>query len=316
MSSPCTAGDEVEDGNTMMFCAGCGKAEGDDIKLKRCTACDLVKYCSDECERDNISQHLSACQKRAAGLRDKILFKQPESSHLGDCPICCLPIPLDKKKSSLMSCCCKLICIGCSHANAKRQFELRLERKCPFCRHPPPISDEEEKIRYMKRVEANDPIAMLQIGLTHCIEGECGKAFEYWTKAAELGNMDAHNGLSRLYHIGQGVEKNEEKELYHLQQASIGGNADARYDLGRFEGENNGKMDRAFKHFIIAANMGHDKSLELLKKNYANGFVAKEDFSSALRAHYAAVVAMKSPQREEAEAARQKMEANSAARQE
>ena len=34
-------------------------------------------------------------RKRAAVLRDELLFKQPESSHLGDCPICCLPLPLD-----------------------------------------------------------------------------------------------------------------------------------------------------------------------------------------------------------------------------
>ena len=52
-----------------------------------------------------------------------------------------------------------------------------------------------------------------------------------------------------------------------------------------------------------------------MKKNYAKGFVAKDDFASALRGHHAAVNAAKSPQREEAEVARQMAEALSAARQ-
>ena len=54
------------------------------------------------------------------------------------------------------------------------------------------------------------------------------------------------------------------------------------------------------KHFIIAAKLGHDGSLEALKEVYEAGAVSKEDFASALRAHQAAVDATKSPQREAA----------------
>ena len=230
------------------------------------------------------------------------MFKQPEISYPGDCPICCLPLSLDKTKSSLTSCCCKLICNGCNYANQKREFELKLERKCPFCRTPTIKTEEESKINFMKRVEANDPIAMVQIGQTHGIEGEYGKSFEYWTKAAELGNMEAHYCLSRLYAFGEGVEKDEKKRVYHMEEAAIGGHVEARFYLGIFEG-NDERYDRSTKHWIIAANMGHIKSLECLKKNYANGYVAKEDFALALRAHHASVKATKSPLREEAEAA-------------
>ena len=53
---------------------------------------------------------------------------------------------------------------------------------------------------------------------------------------------------------------------------------------------------------IIAANMGHDGSLEVLKEFYANGEVSKKDFASALRGHKAAVDATKSDQRAMAEA--------------
>eukprot|EP00985_Skeletonema_marinoi_P032284 scaffold39090_cov144-Skeletonema_marinoi.AAC.4 len=69
-------------------CASCGIAAVDGIKLKECTDCDLVRYCSDACKQDHKSQHKEACKKRAAELRDELLFKQPESRHDGDCPIC------------------------------------------------------------------------------------------------------------------------------------------------------------------------------------------------------------------------------------
>ena len=81
--------------DTMLSCASCGAAEVDDIKLKECNGCHLVKYCSDECQRDHKPQHKRACKKRAAEIRDELLFKQPESNHLGDCPICCLPLAID-----------------------------------------------------------------------------------------------------------------------------------------------------------------------------------------------------------------------------
>ena len=79
-------------------------------------------------------------------------------------------------------------------------------------------------------------------------------------------------------------------------------------NLGCVEGDN-GRHERAVKHFIIAANLGHDVALKTLKENFARGFVSKEDFAAALRAHQAAVDATKSPQREAAEAALQKAEA-------
>jgi hypothetical protein len=51
------------------------------------------------------------------------------------------------------------------------------------------------------------------------------------------------------------------------------------------------------KHWIIATNLGHDGSVEALKRCYAHGLVSKELFATALRARQAAVGATKSPQR-------------------
>ena len=63
----------------------------------------------------------------------------------------------------------------------------------------------------MKRIKKhNDPAAMVQIGKNHFNEGDYVKALEYFTKAAELGDLDAHCLLG-LYYNGDGVQKYEEK---------------------------------------------------------------------------------------------------------
>ncbi|KAK1733468.1 Sel1-like repeat family protein [Skeletonema marinoi] len=286
----------------MMCCASCGTAEVDDIKLKTCTACKSVRYCSVKCQRDHRPQHKRACKKRAAELHDEILFKQP-SSYLGDCPICFLPLPLDETKSTMMTCCSKVICGGCYHSNDVRIHQASLERTCPFCRHPAPKSKDEEIKNIMKRVELNDPVATLQMGIRHNKAGDYDGAFQYAKKAASLGDAGGHYELSIFYLEGQCVEKDEKKEVYHLEKAAIGGDAIARHNLGAVE-KNNGRMDRAVKHWIIAAKLGCDASLDNLKVCFRGGLVTKEDFAAALRAHQAVIEATKSPQREAAEEAR------------
>jgi len=66
------------------------------------------------------------CKKRAAELRDEILFRQPISSHFGDCPICFLPHSIDHNEFKLMTCCCNAICVGCAYTNELREREENL----------------------------------------------------------------------------------------------------------------------------------------------------------------------------------------------
>ena len=143
--------DEVDISSS--FCAACGTPECDDIKLKTCTACKSVRYCSVKCQKNHRPKHKKACKKRAAELRDELLFKQPESTHRGDCPICMIPLPLDPEKSTMMTCCSKVVCGGCDHANLIREMQAKLVDKCPFCRKPAPTKEEAEE-NMMKRIEA------------------------------------------------------------------------------------------------------------------------------------------------------------------
>ena len=295
--------DNNEAEEEMSRCASCGKPENDDINLRKCTACHLVRYCGVKCQKEHRPKHKKECRKRAAELRDELLFKQPDSSHLGDCPICFSPLSLDPEKSTMMPCCGKLICIGCDYSNQKREAaEGRIERTCPFCRHLRPKSKGEAQKILMKRVEANDPVALRRVGSLRSDEGDYNGAFEYFTKAAKLSDVLAHYQLSWSYKEGEGVEKDEKKEVYHLEQAAIGGHPSARYNLGCHAWEN-GQSERAIRHFIIAASLGDDDSMEAVKTLFKeDGVVSKDDFASTLRAHHAAVDAMKSPQREAAEA--------------
>ncbi len=282
-------------------CACCGKAEVDNIKLRRCTACNLVKYCSVDCQKNHRPQHKKACKKRMAEIRDDKLFTQPDESHRGECPLCCIPLSLDHDKSTLFGCCSKFVCNGCRHADELRQLEQGLDERCPFCREPKPKTAEEARRNLMERVKANDPIALCQVGNYSCYDEEdYEKAFKYWTKAAESGDIDAHYRLSFLYQKGDGVEKDKKKEIYHLEEAAIGGHHLARHSLGCYE-VNSVRFKRGAKHFTIAAKLGYDKALEEVKRGYRYGNVSKDDLEAALRGHQAAVDATKSKQRDEAD---------------
>ena len=281
-------------------CASCSIAEIGDIKLVPCDGCDLVKYCSDECQQNHKSEHEEQCKKRAAELRDELLFKQPESSYLGDCPICSLPLPLNPSKSDMTNCCSKVICQGCAYTKNWRDDETRRQRTCPFCREPAAKTQEEADKRSMKRVEANDPVAMCLHAVHEFNKRNYPSAFEYFSKAAELGDAEAHHKLSNMYLLGKGVEKDVGKHIYHLEEAAIGGHPEARYHLGFYE-QGLENRNRAVMHWIIAARHGHDKSIKALMEAFRQGFLKKDVLAAVLRLHKRAVDATKSPQRKEAE---------------
>ena len=207
-----------------------------------CDGCQSVRYCSDKCREDHREEHEEECKNRKAWLHDRKLFTQPDETHLGECPICFLPRPIDRLKSAFQTCCSNYICNGCAYSHRRSSGG----RNCPFCREPSADDDGEEMKRLMKRVEANDPAALFQ-------KGDYDGAFEYLTNAAELGFAEAHNNLGVAYRDGEGVEKDEDKAVYHFEKAAICGNPDARHNLAAIE-EKNGNIERSVKHLIIAAN--------------------------------------------------------------
>ena len=62
-------------------------------------------------------------------------------------------------------------------------------------------------------------------------------------------------------------------------------------------------MKRAMKHFIIAAKIGCEGSMDTITKGYSSYFgnyITKSEYEATLRAHQDAKNSMKSAQREEA----------------
>ena len=159
--------------------------------------------------------------------------------------------------------------------------------------------NEEDKTR-LTRAKANDPLALQLLGAKLRGEGDYKSAFKYWSMAADLRNAEAHYQLALMFALGHGVEQNEAMFLHHSEESAINGHHIARYNLGCYEKENH-RMTRAVSHFLIGANLGCDDAVNMLREMYSQGFVKKDDFAAALRAHQAAVSARKSPERAVAE---------------
>jgi TPR repeat protein len=65
----------------------------------------------------------------------------------------------------------------------------------------------------MKRIKANDPAAMRFMGTMRYEEGGYDSAFEYYIKAAELGELDAHSQLGYMYMKGLVSRRTRKREF-------------------------------------------------------------------------------------------------------
>ena len=235
--------------------------------------------------------------------RDEKLFKQPPPQE-EDCPLCFLQLPSLWTGYEYQSCCGKVICSGCIHAVGEtRTTEIPV---CPFCRTPFPITEVEALERQNKRVEADDAYAIFNHGIYYRegIRGlpqDYAKALELFHRSGELGYVKAYVNIGYTYEFGRGVEVDKKKAKYYNELAAIGGDSQARYNLGCME-ENVGNEDRALKHYLIAARSGFVKSLEAVKDLYSEGHATKEDYTNALRSYQTYLSEIKSVQRDTAAA--------------
>ena len=121
-------------------------------------------------------------------------------------------------------------------------------------------------------------------------------------RAAELGHTASCHNIGVFYDTGEGVEIDKKKAVHYWELAAIGGCVIARYNLGLRE-KKAGNIDRAFKHFMIAARGGYAKSLKQIKQLCTNGHVTDEDYTEALQSYQEYLGEIKSKQRDEAAAA-------------
>ena len=284
-------------------CAACGK-EGEEDSMNICNKCKMVHYCNVACKKKHKSKHKKKCDRqckiRAVQLHDEALFKQPPLPE--DCPICMLPLPLKEGEVQFQSCCGKLLCIGCVLAMVERGGG----KLCAFCRTPDLNSAKECIKRIKLLMEKGNGDAYYQLAGCYA-QGELGmpqdrpKSNELLLKAGELGCTEAYNKLGNAYYYGDGVEIDKKKAMHYFELAAMNGNVKARYWLGFFEVQA-GNYQRACKHFILAAKVGHEGSLERVKAGFMDGFVTKDEYESTLRAYYERQTEMKSEERDKAAA--------------
>ena len=242
-----------------------------------------------------------------SSISDDELFKQPPPKE--DCPICLLRLPSLTLGSVYMACCGKIICRGCGFAPVYDNLGNEIiEEKCPFCRTQVPDSDEEDNERLQKRVELDDAEAILNLGCSYR-DGEDGlphdydKAFELFVRAGDLGHATAYCDIGSAYENGNGVEIDKKKANHYYKLAAIeGGGVNARYNLGNNE-RRAGNINRALKHYMIAAESGEPNSLKQIQKLFSNGHATKDDYAKALRAYQAYLGEIKSTQRDKAASA-------------
>ena len=200
--------------------------------------------------------------------------------------------------------------MGCIHAMAMEEVRKGKKKEemgmCPYCRTPQEGSSDDhiERIdKLMKNGNADafyvyaGDFSLGRLGL----QQDQVKASELFLKAGELGCASGYSNLGISYDFGRGVGVDKKKAKHYYEIAAMKGDVIARHHLGCIEGQV-GNHQRASKHFILAARVGHTESLDLVKKGFMEGHVTKDEYESTLRAYHERQTEMKSDMRDDAAA--------------
>ena len=289
-------------GQTSKLCTSCAQ------KIEQANA-DMSSNALDSYNPSGSGSIVSSVDAVADGLGrinisnddDDKLFQDPPPKE--DCPICMLPMPYSSGLcgvyTTYLPCCGKLLCTGCSNAEDEEMIKGNIKPWCSLCRVPLPTSAKERHQRYEKQMKLNDAEAFSNLGSSYKdgafgLPQDFNKAIELWNRGAELGSNNAHYNLAIAYYH-QDIKQNG-KSIYHWKLAAIGGHEIARHNLGATE-EESGDMDRAMKHFMIAARSGYEKSLKEVGNGYKAGYVTKDEYANTKRAYQVCVDEMKSKKR-------------------
>ena len=235
-----------------------------------------------------------------------------------DCAICLVPLSRKKSGELYKPCCGNVICWAChkeNEASIKKQNEeknagKKLTLTCPFCRESDPTSADEEFARLQARCLQNDCIAFTQMAAIYH-NGDLGKAqddlkaLDCFIRAVELGSAGACVPIGEmLYDEGNGVSVDREKAALFKRAGALRGNIIARHNIGCKE-YNFGNHEIGIRHWKVAAEAGHQLSLDALKRIYnAEGtkpgkeFISKDYLESIYRAGHDAQMEVKTEERE------------------
>jgi len=231
-----------------------------------------------------------------------------------ECPICMLTLPLKPKGVTYMTCCGNNICSACVCEMSRTIEETNKARTacgspcllrvtCPLCRTIFSENDEAHLARLRDRMERNDTDALCAMARLYSygqlgVQKDENKAFELYSRAAELGHSSAQHQVALSYLLGKRVEEDEEKSWRHLVVAAKGGSVRARALLGTWESDN-GNHFLAYKHWRISTAAGCGESLRLIKREFDGGRVTEDEYDAARRDHQKARDEMQSNERDD-----------------
>ena len=87
------------------------------------------------------------------------------------------------------------------------------------------------------------------------------------------------------------------KAKFHYEAAAMAGQEVARYNLGMMEVQS-GNIERALKHWKLAASSGHYIAMYQLKTGFEKGYVSRESIDSILTAYNTSCAKMRSEARD------------------
>ncbi|CAB4474109.1 unnamed protein product [Rhizophagus irregularis] len=111
------------------------------------------------------------------------------------------------------------------------------------------------------------------------------KAFEFYQKAADLGNASGMSELGRCYAYGIGTDIDKKKAFVLCQKAADLGNVDAIYGLGHCYTNGIGTdidKKRAFELYQKAADLGSSSAQYALATMYENGEETVKNINKAI----------------------------------
>ena len=118
------------------------------------------------------------------------------------------------------------------------------------------------------------------------------KAYEYYQKAAYLGNVNAMMAIGDLYFDGDGVEQDELKaKEWYLKAADLG-NSEAMNTVGDlYYSGNNPKEDfpMALEWYLKAAELGNGEAAENIGNLYRNGYGVEKSIKDAMKWYFKAI---------------------------
>ena len=228
------------------ICGKCSATEGSEIapRLRSCSRCGLVFYCSRDCQRAHWTDHKQTCIPKADRAPqhqkavDVSLGAASDAGVAGEmCAIC--------QDTLASGPACTLPCTHVFHSTCVAELrKLGVQQACPLCRtNLPPGPEkvfEEATRRYTVVHQMVERGRASWHALPKWAQEEVDAAIVGWTATAEDGAAGAQFNMGIIFHEGHGVAKSYEEAFRWFKRAADQGLAEAQFRLGGMLAEGRG----------------------------------------------------------------------------